>query len=144
MSTYDINRFKEAQARDYRTALSEIRAGQKRSHWIWFIFPQLQGLGSSAMSRKYGICGLEEATAYLADPYLSANLVEICQALLNQPCRDADQVLAWSLDAKKVQRSMTLFALVEGADPVFRKVLDEFFGGEPDEMTLELLGVEWL
>ena len=144
MSTFDLGRFKEAQARDYDTALAEIRAGHKRTHWIWYIFPQLQGFGKdSPMCRKYGIYGLEEATAYYADPYLSAHLIEISQALLDQPCRDADVVLGWSVDARKVRRSMTLFACVEGSDPVFRQVLDEFYGGKPDKSTLELLGVKW-
>lgn len=142
MPTYDLVRFKEAQRHDYAIALAEIRAGRKRSHWIWYVFPQVQGLGYSSMCQIYGIHGLGEAAAYLADATLSTRLVEISQALLDQPCRDAREVLG-PIDAMKARSSMTLFALVDGADPVFCKVLDAFYDGRPDERTLEILGATW-
>ena len=142
MPDYDISRYYEPQRRDYDVALAEISAGRKRSHWIWYIFPQIQGLGHSSMCHVYGVHGLDEATAILADPLLSSRLVGISQALLDQPCRDAVRVLG-PIDAKKVRSSMTLFALVEGADPVFREVLGEFYGGVPDDRTLSILGVDW-
>ena len=142
MADYDITRFAEAQFLDYDLALREIRAGHKRSHWIWYIFPQLQGLGSSLMCQRYGINGLDEACDYLADQNLSSNLVEISTALLEQPCRDAVAILG-PIDAKKVRSCMTLFALASGSESVFLDVLREFYGGSPDERTLELLGVSW-
>ena len=146
MTTYDLERFRRAQdegfgmpGTDYATALAEIRAGRKVGHWIWYVFPQVQGLGRSDFCHRYGVWGLGEATAYLADETLSARLVEISRALLGLRTRDAVAVLG-RIDARKVRSCMTLFAAVEGADPVFREVLDEFYGGVPDEATLALLG----
>jgi uncharacterized protein (DUF1810 family) len=138
--TYDLNRFKEAQKFDYQTALAEIRAGRKRSHWIWYVFPQLRGLGNSAMCARYGIDGMGEAAAYLADGILRARLVEISKALLELESNDPIAVMGY-IDAKKLRSCMTLFSLVEEADPVFQKVLDKYYHGEPDRLTLRLLGV---
>ena len=142
MAGHELDRFIEAQERDYERALAEIRAGQKCTHWIWYVFPQLQGLGRSDYCHIYGIYGLEEATDYLANECLSERLVTISRALLELDTNDPVQVLG-KIDARKVRSCMTLFALVEGADPVFRQVLDKFYDGAPDERTLELLGVAW-
>ena len=149
MGTYDLARFRDAQDRgfgapgsDYASALAEVRAGRKRSHWIWYVFPQVQGLGRSDFCHRYGVWGLGEASAYLADVCLRGRLVEICRALLSLDTRDAVAVFG-RIDARKVRSSMTLFALADGADPVFMQVLDEFYGGQPDELTLDILGVAW-
>ena len=142
MADYDIRRFIEPQQRDFDRALAEIRAGRKRTHWIWYIFPQVQGLGHSDYCHLYGIYGLEEATAYLADEYLADHLLTISRAFLELDSDDAEDILG-PIDALKVRSCMTLFALVEGADPVFRQVIDKYYGGEPDSRTLEILDVEW-
>lgn len=136
--TYDLQRFKDAQERDYRQALAEIRAGQKRSHWIWYVFPQLQGLGHSPMCARYGIRGMGEAEAYLADETLRCRLVEISRALLELDGNDPVAVMGY-VDALKLRSCMTLFSLVEGADPAFKEVLDRYYEGELDPLTLELL-----
>lgn len=137
--SYDLQRFKDAQEWDYEQALAEIRAGRKRSHWIWYVFPQLEGLGHSFMCARYGVRGLGEAKAYLADETLRDRLVEISQALLELGDNDPVAVMG-HIDALKLRSCMTLFSLVEGADPVFQAVLDKYYGGEPDPLTLELLG----
>jgi len=138
----DLSRFLNAQARDYATALAEIRAGRKRSHWMWYVFPQLGGLGSSPTAERYAIRGLDEARAYLAEPTLRARLEEISGALLALPGDDPGAVLGWP-DELKLRSSMTLFALADPACPVFRAVLDKYYGGEPDRRTLALAGVDW-
>lgn len=137
--TYDLQRFKDAQEQDYQTALAEIRAGRKQSHWIWYVFPQLKGLGRSAMCAYYGIDGMGEATAYLADDMLRERLVEISRALLSLDGSDPVAVMG-GIDALKLRSSMTLFSLVPGTDPVFQEVLDRYYGGEPDPLTLRILG----
>lgn len=137
--TYDLQRFKDAQEQDYQTALAEIRAGRKQSHWIWYVFPQLKGLGRSAMCAHYGIDGMGEATAYLADGILRERLVEISRALLSLDGSDPVAVMG-GIDALKLRSSMTLFSLVPGTDPVFQEVLDRYYGGEPDPLTLRILG----
>ena len=149
MSGYDVARFVEAQGQgcglphsDYRSALAEIRAGHKDSHWIWYIFPQLEGLGQSDFCHTYGVRGLGEAQAYLANDVLRARLGEISRALLELETSDPVTVLGRT-DARKVRSCMTLFALADGEEPVFGEVLRKFYGGCPDERTLELLGVEW-
>lgn len=139
---YDLRRFLEAQERDYPTALAEIRAGCKRSHWIWYIFPQLRALGRSSPARYYGIVDLDEARAYLAEPTLRARLEEISAALLEQPGRDPYAVMGSHIDGVKLCSSMTLFALTDGrADSIYRRVLDAFYGGREDESTLRELGL---
>jgi uncharacterized protein (DUF1810 family) len=134
----NLQRFLDAQRADYPAALAEVTAGRKRSHWIWYIFPQLRGLGFSEMAHRYGIVGAAEAAAYLAHPVLGARLLEISRALLALPGSNATAVMG-SPDDLKLRSSMTLFAQVPGADAVFREVLDKFFGGAPDSKTLQLL-----
>lgn len=135
---HDLQRFIDAQQSVYQQALSEITKGRKQSHWIWFIFPQMKGLGSSSNAQYYGIGSLEEANAYLAHPLLGARLIEISKALLNLPHKNARAVMG-SPDDQKLRSSMTLFTQVPGADPVFGQVLQTYFGGRMDEHTIELL-----
>ena len=137
--TYDLQRFKDAQEWDYEQALAEIRSGRKRSHWIWYVFPQLKGLGRSYMCARYGIDGIGEAKAYLADETLRSRLVEISQALLELSGNDPVSVMG-HIDALKLRSCMTLFSRVPGASPVFSTVLDKYYDGKPDQLTLELLG----
>lgn len=135
---YDLNRFKKAQNSDYRIAMEEVKAGRKTSHWIWYIFPQLKGLGFSGMSNYYGIDGLGEAKAYLADPILKSNLIEISEALLNTGGNDPSEIFGYP-DDLKVHSSMTLFAIADPKEPVFRQVLEQFYGGREDQGTLRIL-----
>ena len=137
---FNLQRFVDAQDRGgaYEQALAELRAGRKRSHWIWFVFPQIEGLGSSDTARFYAISSLDEASAYLEHAELGPRLTEAAAALLALPTRDADAVLG-GLDAIKLRSSMTLFARVPDAAPVFKLVLDEFYGGAADEATERLL-----
>ena len=137
-NAYDLQRFLDAQEQDYEQALSEIRSGRKRSHWIWYIFPQLKALGFSSTAKYYGIADLEEAKAYLAEPTLRARLLEISGALLTLSENDPGRVMGYP-DDLKLRSSMTLFAAADPAEPVFRQVLDKFFSGKPDTKTLDLL-----
>ncbi|MGY1601740.1 DUF1810 domain-containing protein [Geodermatophilus sp. SYSU D00815] len=131
----DLSRFLSAQDGGvFEQALAELRAGRKRSHWMWFVFPQVAGLGRSETAQRYAIADLDEAQAYLAHPVLGPRLVECARALLELPGRDAVAVLG-SVDAQKLRSSMTLFAAADG-DPVFGQVLDEYFGGHADDLTL--------
>jgi uncharacterized protein (DUF1810 family) len=127
----------KAQERDYALALSEIRRGRKSSHWIWYIFPQIAGLGYSDLSQYYAIKDMEEARAYLAHPVLGKRLVEISRVLLGHH-ETARQIMG-SPDDLKLRSCMTLFCLVPGADPVFEQVLKKFFEGKKDVATLELV-----
>lgn len=136
---YDLSRFLKAQALSYNVALSEIQTGRKLSHWIWFIFPQLKGLGRSHTARFYGIEDLEEARAYLADTTLRSRLLEISQALLKLADSDIGNIMGYP-DDLKLRSSMTLFHLADPSCDVFQKVLDKYFGGIPDENTLALCG----
>ena len=133
---HDLERFRSAQdARGtYARALAELRAGRKTSHWMWFVFPQLAGLGRSAMARRYAIGSLEEARAYLADPVLGARLRECARALVELEGRSAAQVLG-DVDAMKLRSSMTLFTRAAPEEDVFRAVLETSFHGEPDPET---------
>jgi len=135
---YDLARFVEAQEHDYAQALSEIRSGQKRSHWMWYIFPQFDGLGSSSTSRRYSIKSVAEAGAYLRHPILGPRLVESARATLGVEGRSALEVFG-SPDDMKLRSSATLFASVSPAGSVFEQLLDRYFGGEPDDRTLQLL-----
>jgi len=135
----NLQRFLDAQATDYPQALAEIKAGRKRSHWMWYIFPQIQGLGFSSTSQHYAIRDAAEAAAYLKQPVLGPRLREISGELLKLTGHDASRVFG-SPDDLKLRSSMTLFAAVPGADPVFRAVLDAYFGGKADEKTLRQLG----
>ena len=134
----NLKRFLQAQERDYVRALREISSGKKRSHWMWYIFPQVQGLGLSETSRYYAIKNLEEAKAYLADPVLGKRLIEISKVLLTLDTGDAHKIFG-DPDDMKLRSSMTLFSAVPGADPVFESVLAKFFGGRRDETTMSIL-----
>ena len=135
---YDLNRFLTAQEQDYAQALAEIRAGRKRSHWIWYIFPQLRGLGYSYNAEYYGIADAEEARQYLAHPVLGARLREITEALLELPESDSVRVMGRP-DDLKLCSSMTLFEYVAEQGSVFGKVLDKYYGGRRDAATLRML-----
>ena len=134
----DLNRFLKAQASSYDEALREICAGQKRSHWIWYIFPQIQGLGFSSTAQYYAISDMEEAKAYLREPTLRARLLEISEALLQLNTNDPTRVMGYP-DDLKLRSSMTLFAEAEPECEVFQKVLDKYYGGRKDSRTLEIL-----
>lgn len=135
---YKLTRFLDAQNHVYLNALAEIRNGQKRTHWMWFIFPQLKGLGISSTADFYGITGIEEASAYLQHPVLGKHLVQIASALLELEGKTASDIFG-SPDDMKLRSSMTLFSQVENANPVFKKVLDKYFKGNQDTKTLQLL-----
>jgi uncharacterized protein (DUF1810 family) len=135
---YDLDRFLKAQEDSYDTALDELKSGRKRSHWIWFIFPQLAGLGQSPTSQFYGIKSLEEAAAYLRHPILGGRLHESLKTLQTLEEVNADRVFG-ELDAIKLRSSLTLFAEADPADPIVEAALDRWFGGRRDEKTLQLL-----
>ena len=137
---HDLGRFVQAQEGDYQRALSEISAGRKRSHWMWYIFPQLDGLGVSPTSRHYAIKSPAEAEAYLRHPVLGPRLLECAEAALGVEGRSATEVFG-SPDDLKLRSCATLFARVAPAGSVFERLLDKYFGGEPDARTLRLLGV---
>lgn len=134
----DLERFVAAQEGSYPTALAELRRGRKESHWMWWVFPQLASLGRSGTARAYGIADLAEAEAYLAHPVLGPRLVEAARAMLRHEGQAPEAVLG-GIDAMKLRSCATLFAAVPGADPVFREVLEAFYGGEADPMTVERL-----
>ena len=135
---YGLNRFKKAQGHDYPAALEEVRTGRKKSHWIWYIFPQLKGLEFSGMSDFYGIGGLAEAKAYLEDTLLKSRLMEITEALLDTGKKDSSEIFGYP-DDLKVHSSMTLFAYADPQEPVYRRVLDQFYGGREDQGTVRIL-----
>ena len=145
---YDLQRFVDAQDRVYARVVAELRAGRKTSHWMWFVFPQVAGLGSSAMAQQYAINSLDEARAYLDHPVLGARLRECTQLLLDVEVvntssaskgRDITDILGYP-DDLKFRSSMTLFAALDDAPPVFAAALRQFFAGKPDARTLEILG----
>lgn len=137
MGRYFLTRFKNAQDFGvYKKALEEVKAGKKISHWMWFIFPQLRGFGHSRNTWYYGITCLDEAKAYLEDTLLSSRLREICQALLDSPITDPNQI--FSHDWIKLGSSMTLFDIAS-PDDIFTKVLDKFFAGSRDLKTVSML-----
>jgi uncharacterized protein (DUF1810 family) len=136
-----LQRFVQAQERDYPQALAELRAGRKTSHWIWYVLPQLRGLGSSPMSQHYGLAGRDEAATYAAHPLLGPRLVDCVQAMLGHPELSALQILG-EVDALKFRSCLTLFAEVAPGEPCFRQALQRFYGGERDAATLRLLGGE--
>jgi len=139
--TYDLERFLKAQERDYNTALSEIKSGRKRSHWVWYIFPQIRGLGFSSTVQFYAIQDLGEAQAYMKDPVLRERLLEISSALLMLSSSDPTEVMGYP-DDLKLRSSMTLFMAAAPEETVFQKVLDKYFGGKPDDRTLQILKQE--
>ena len=134
----DLQRFIDAQANNYSVALSEVMNGRKRTHWMWYVFPQIQGLGMSEISRLYAIKDIHEAADFLDHPVLGSRLIRICNELLNLESDDAYQIFG-SPDDLKLHSSMTLFSSVPSADFVFQKVLDKFFEGKKDEKTLAIL-----
>lgn len=134
---YNLTRFIQAQNRDYDTALAEIRAGKKVSHWMWYIFPQLKGLGRSSTSEYYGLSGIKETQAYLSDTILKARLIEITGAVLAHKDKSAEEIFG-GIDAKKLRSCMTLFSIAAPDIPVFDAVLEQFFHGVPDRNTLRL------
>jgi len=136
-----LQRFIDAQESDYQIALKEIQKGRKHSHWMWYIFPQIKGLGSSETSKFYAIKNNAEAEEYLAHPVLGKRLIEISNDLLKLKTNDANQVFG-SPDDLKLKSSMTLFASLLKSNPVFESVLQKFFQGQKDEKTLHILSEE--
>ena len=136
----DLKRFTEAQENDFETALAEIKRGRKQSHWMWYIFPQIAGLGFSQMSKFYAIKDSGEAESYLAHSILGKRLIEISNALLEVEGKTANQIFG-SPDDVKLKSSMTLFGALDETNPVFQKVLDKYFDGAKDAKTLELIDV---
>ena len=135
-----LDRFLDAQRDDYAAALAEVRRGRKTSHWMWYIFPQIAGLGQSSTARYYSIRDLEEAREYYAHPVLGQRLREISGVLLD--LRGSDPVAVFGgIDSMKLKSSMTLFAVAAPDDPLFQQVLDKYYGGEQDALTLRILGL---
>jgi uncharacterized protein (DUF1810 family) len=138
---YNLGRFVQAQADDYDQALSELRSGRKRSHWMWYIFPQFDGLGFSSTSKYYAIKSLAEAEAYLAHPILGPRLVECAEAALGVEGKTAAEIFR-SPDDLKLKSCATLFARVSPEGSAFHRLLDKYFQGRRDEKTLHLLGFD--
>ena len=136
---YNLSRFLQAQEDDYEQALSEIKSGRKQSHWMWYIFPQFEGLGFSSTSRHYSIKSLAEARAYLEHPVLGPRLLDCAEAALRVEGRSASEIFG-SPDDLKLRSCATLFACVSPPDSVFDRLLEKFYGGERDRKTLRLLG----
>jgi uncharacterized protein (DUF1810 family) len=139
---HGLERFVEAQddAAIYARALAELRNGRKQGHWIWFVFPQIAGLGSSPISQAYAIRSLDEARAYLSHPTLGPRLRESTEALLaSDPALSAEQILG-SIDAIKVRSSITLFTKADPSEPLFSRILTRFYAADPDAATIRLLG----
>jgi uncharacterized protein (DUF1810 family) len=137
ISKNNLRRFLDAQENAYEIALKEIKNGKKTSHWMWYIFPQIDGLGLSETARFYAIKNKEEAVEYIHHDILGKRLVEISTELLKLDTNNSIEIFG-QVDSLKLKSSMTLFSLVD-ANPVFQKVLDKFFGGEKDEKTIRLL-----
>ncbi len=138
MSSAPLERFVQAQALDYERALAELRQGRKRTHWIWYVLPQLRALGRSEMARTYGIAGRDEAAAFLAHPLLGPRLLGCVEAMLDHADRSAVEILG-EVDALKFRSCLTLFAAVAPGEPRFAAALAVFYGGLPDTETLRLL-----
>ena len=136
---HDLERFVTAQEPVIATVRDKLRAGRKRSHWMWFVFPQLRGLGTSSMAERFGIASLAEARAYLAHPVLGPRLRECCSLMLQAPGSSAHAILG-SPDDLKFRSCVTLFSLAQPQESLFRACLDRFYGGEPDPRTLALCG----
>jgi uncharacterized protein (DUF1810 family) len=137
---YDLKRFVQAQEDVYPSALSEIRAGRKKSHWMWYIFPQFEGLGLSSTARRYSVKSVAEAEMYLRHPVLGPRLLECCEAVIGVERRSADDIFG-SPDDMKLRSCATLFAHVSAPGSVFERLLSKYFRGEPDERTLRLVGI---
>lgn len=138
MERFDLARFRAAQGDAFAAAHAQLQAGRKRSHWMWFIFPQMRGLGRSETAQHYGIGSAAEAQAYLADPILGPRLVAACEALLTHDGLTAREILG-TPDDLKLRSCMTLFSRLPGTSPEFARVLERYFDGEPDPRTLALL-----
>ena len=136
--TFNLQRFLDAQKNDYADALREIKQGYKQSHWIWYIFPQMRGLGHSSMAEYYGISSIEEARAYLDHPTLKARLIEISTVLLQHKGKSTAYEILGTIDAIKVRSSMTLFDHIL-PNAIFAEVLDAFYNSERDELTLKFI-----
>ena len=134
---YDLQRFVTAQADSYEAALAEIKQGAKRSHWMWYIFPQLAGLGTSPIARHYAIGSIDEAKAYLGHPLLGSRLLACIKALQALPPTTAEKVFG-GIDSKKLRSSITLF-MAAGGEPIFEEALQRWFAGQADDATLKLL-----
>jgi uncharacterized protein (DUF1810 family) len=137
---YDLSRFVQAQARDYERALAELTQGEKRSHWMWYIFPQIDGLAYSATAKRYAIKSLDEARAYLAHPLLGPRLIACAEALMQHEGLTAHEIMG-SPDDMKLRSCATLFARISPPGSVFERLIDTYYGGERDGRTLRLLGV---
>ncbi len=135
---YNLQRFLEAQAQNYTDALAEIKNGKKRTHWMWYVFPQIKGLGFSEFAKLYAITDLEEAEAYLKHPVLGKRLTEMSNILLQLDSNDAHDIFG-SPDDMKLQSCMTLFASLPDAGTVFNSVLQKFYNGEKDPRTLQII-----
>jgi len=136
--TYNLHRFLTAQAPTYNTVLAELRAGRKSSHWIWFIFPQIRGLGHSVMAQQFAIGALDEAEAYLQHPILGPRLRECTQLVLDVDGRSAEEIFPYP-DNLKFRSSMTLFMTTTIDNTLFKDALLKYFNGKPDQMTLDIL-----
>jgi len=139
--TYDLGRFLRAQEVDYEQVISEIRSGRKRSHWMWYVFPQFDGLGFSSFSKRYAIKSLGEARAYLAHPVLGPRLLECAEAVVSIEDRSATEIFG-SPDDLKLRSCATLFASVSPPGSVFERLLGKYYRGERDSKTLRLLGID--
>ena len=140
-SAFDLQRFVTAQDANgsYNHAVAELTRGRKTSHWMWYVFPQVAGLGRSSMSQKYAISSLDEAKAYLEHPVLGARLTEVTRIVADTDSRDPEDIFGM-IDAQKLQSCMTLFLRAEPDQPLFQQVLDRYFSGHPDPRTDEILG----
>lgn len=136
--TVDLDRFLTAQAGVYETALEELRQGRKRTHWMWFVFPQLRGLGRSPAAHRFGIEDAAEARAYLQHPVLGSRLVECCEVLLEHSDESPEAIFGYP-DYLKLRSCVTLFAFVSEPGSVFHRVLEKFYDGKPDEVSMEIL-----
>ena len=139
-NSFDLSRFTKAHRSSYQTALNEIKNERKTSHWMWYIFPQMRGLGHSDISKYYAFQSLDEARAFLNDPYLGRNLLEISNALFDLDTNNATEVFS-KPDDWKLKSCMTLFSIISEDGSVFHKVLDKFFYGKPDKRTLKWLNI---
>lgn len=137
-SNTDLTRFLDAQNKLYLTAFSEIKKGKKETHWMWFIFPQIKGLGTSGTSTHYAIADIKEAEEFLAHPILGKHLMKISELLLRLKPKSATSIFG-DLDAQKLRSSMTLFSQIENTNPVFQEILNAFFSSEKDPLTLSII-----
>ena len=138
MDQYNLNRFIEAQMTTYEGAMLELTRGRKESHWVWYIFPQIEGLGRSDTAKLYSIKSLEEGRAYLGHPVLGPRLIEACEILLNLKDASIDEVMGFPDDLKLLS-SMTLFEFISGSNSIFTKMIEFYFDDERDETSLEII-----